>query len=258
MIRILVMKAVGNAAKQAMARWAKTRVENSHLPFRRGEHQRINRAESKIDTTGAHTADPGAQPCGHRIWVWVKVKTKGVGPGSDLHTGVYRELDCEAWLSYDESYVTEDRVDHMFHPRITTALAIALAVTVATPVIGSAQGATAQIVIMKNGMSQAVTRTVEGFDVTGTYGSIDNGEAMVVLNADGSGNWRGDNGEAMRQIHWWIAADASGKALAQAAPNGQALTLIVDFGGGDFSGWELAISNSPRQMYINRDRVKPY
>lgn len=146
----------------------------------------------------------------------------------------------------------------MIHPRIIITLAMALAVTVTTPVIGSAQVATAQIVTMKNGLSQTVTRSVNGFDVTGTYGSIDNGEAMVVLNADGSGTWRGDNGEAMRQIHWWIAADASGAALAQTAANGRALTLIVDFGGGDFFGWELAIANSPRQMYINRDRVKSY
>lgn len=139
--------------------------------------------------------------------------------------------------------------------RLAAALAVAAIAVAGAPMAALAQ---VQTVTLKNGASQAVTQTVDGFDITGTYGSIDNGEPMVVLNPDGSGSWKGDTGEAMRPIKWWIAADPAGKALIQISPNGQAHTLIVDYGGGDISGWELAIAKQPRQIYINRERVKAY
>lgn len=138
------------------------------------------------------------------------------------------------------------------------AVAVLVLSGVATPSSAQTPTSAVQTVTMKNGASQAVTRTVPGFDVTGTYNYVDTGEPMVVLNADGSGTWRGDTGEATRPITWWIAADPTGAPKAQISPNGQALTLIVDYGGGDFSGWELAIAKEPRQMWINRERVKAY
>ena len=141
----------------------------------------------------------------------------------------------------------------------SAVVAAALALSgLAAPSSAQTPAPAVQTITMKNGASQPVTRTVPGFDVTGTYNYIDTGEPMVVLNADGSGTWRGDTGERTRPITWWIAADATGAPKTQLSPNGQAHTLIVDYGGGDFSGWELAIAKSPRQMWINRERVKAY
>ncbi|NEX94112.1 hypothetical protein [Caulobacter sp. 17J65-9] len=144
--------------------------------------------------------------------------------------------------------------------KLLSAAAMAAAVLTVAGAAGPvlAQASKVQTVTM-NGASQAVTRTVPGgFDLTGTYTYDDGSEAMVVLNGDGHGKWRGDTGEATRDITWWIAADASGKAETQTGPGGQAHTLIVDFGGGDYSGFELAIAKEPRQIWINRERVKAY
>lgn len=138
------------------------------------------------------------------------------------------------------------------------AAAVLVLCSVAAPSSAQDPASSVQTITMKNGASQPVTRAVPGFDITGTYDDIDTGEPMVVMNADGTGTWRGDTGEATRPITWWIAADATGAPKAQVTPNGQALTLIVDYGGGDVSGWELAIAKEPRQMWINRERVKSY
>lgn len=143
-------------------------------------------------------------------------------------------------------------------PRLVFTSAILALMCFASPLSAQTPGSGARTITMRNGASQAVTRDVPGFDVTGTYNYIDTGEPMVALNADGSGTWRGDTGEPTRPITWWIVADATGAPKAQVSPNGQALTLIVDYGGGDVSGWELAIVKSPRQMWINRERVKGY
>lgn len=144
-------------------------------------------------------------------------------------------------------------------PNVISATAAAIVLfALAAPVFAQSQDGAQQVVTLRNGASQTVTRTVPGYDVTGTYVYVDTTVPMVVLNADGTGSWRGDTREATRPITWWIAADASGAPLSQSFPNGKALTLIVDYGGGDVSGWEFAIANDPRQMWINRERVKAY
>lgn len=122
-----------------------------------------------------------------------------------------------------------------------------------------AQGAGVATVTM-DGKVQPVTRAVpSGVDISGSYQYIDEpGQALVVLRADGSGDWRGDTGEATRPITWWLGADAVGQALTDPAPNGVAHLLIVEFAPGQYSGFELAIANAPRLVVINRDRVKPY
>lgn len=143
-----------------------------------------------------------------------------------------------------------------------TASLIALLALVFAGVVGAGPAAWAQTVptVSMDGKTQPVTRTApQGVDLTGSYEYIDEpGEALVVLRADGSGDWRGDTGEATRPITWWLAADSAGKALSEEAPNGTAHILIVNFGGEDYSGYELAIAKNPRIVVINRDRAKPY
>ena len=45
--RKAAMKVLGNAAKQEVDRWAKNRVENSHLPFRRRERAMLRFRQMK-------------------------------------------------------------------------------------------------------------------------------------------------------------------------------------------------------------------
>ncbi len=138
--------------------------------------------------------------------------------------------------------------------RLATTLAMALMV-VAVP----ARGADVEVVTMSNGASQTITRTVPDYEVSGTYNDIDNGAPMTELRADGTGSWRGDRREPMGAIKWGLAADAAGKPLIQEAPNGLALTLIVEFDGdGKYYGFQLAIAKQPQEMRINGDRVKSY
>ena len=137
------------------------------------------------------------------------------------------------------------------------ALAILLVMT--QDLAAQAQSGPLAQLTMKNGATQPVTRTVPGdFDLVGAYADMDDPVTMVVLNADGTGEWRGDTKEGTRPITWWVAADPSGKALTNVVGLGQAHTLIVDFGGGNYSGFDLAIVLGSREIWINRDRVRRY
>lgn len=137
------------------------------------------------------------------------------------------------------------------------AMAIALAMT--HVVAAQAQSGPLAQLTMRNGATQAVTRTVPGdFDLVGAYADMDVPVTMLVLRADGTGEWRGDTKEGTKPITWWVAADASGKALTNFVQLGQAHTLIVDFGGGEYAGFELAIVPGSREIWVNRDRVRRY
>ncbi len=116
------------------------------------------------------------------------------------------------------------------------------------------------------------TRTVPGYDLTGTY-LYEGGEPSVTLNADGTGTFA-NHQEAGIPIRWWVRADAAGVALAQTGPGGQMHTLVVQFQAaqyatlrgqqverepaGAFDMMSLGISYDPRQMIILGERIKPY
>ncbi len=123
----------------------------------------------------------------------------------------------------------------------------------------SAQAGNVPTITMDGKVQHVTWKVPNGVDITGQYQYMDQpGDVMVDLQAGGKGYWRGDTGEATRQISWWLGADASGKTLTQNAANGVAHLLIVEFSPGRYSGYELAIANSPRIVVINQDRMKAY
>lgn len=104
------------------------------------------------------------------------------------------------------------------------------------------------------GKDYPVARSLpEGADILGDYVDIDDGAVMNRLNADHTGEWRGDKHDPFTPIKWYIVGDSKGSPLLETFPAGKGGTLVIEFRG-ELSGFQLALTNDGK-VYINGDRV---